>query len=117
MKKLHIISCAMLALMSTLTISSCAIRKSEPISGKVVDRGDKDVKNGELLYMAYCQKCHPSGEGGLGPALNSLAVVPGFVKRFQVRHGLGVMPYFKKDQISKADLHDITDYMKALKGL
>jgi mono/diheme cytochrome c family protein len=95
---------------------SCSIRKSEPITGHVVNTSDVHVKNGEVLYMTYCHKCHPMGEGGLGPALNTLNV-PKFVKRFQVRHGLGVMPYFKKDQISKQDLHDITDYMHALKKL
>lgn len=99
----------------TLVVSlpACSIRKSEPVTGKVVG---ENVRNGEALFMRYCQKCHPQGEGGLGPALNTLNV-PKFVKRFQVRHGLGVMPYFKKDQISKKDLHDITAYMGALKKL
>lgn len=98
-------------------LSACAIRKSEPITGKVVETKDNiKVHDGEVLYMTYCYKCHPMGEGGLGPALNPLNV-PSFVKRFQVRHGLGVMPYFKKDQISKEDLHDITAYLSALKKL
>ncbi|HRO42114.1 MAG TPA: cytochrome c [Flavipsychrobacter sp.] len=105
------------AIIISIVISSCAIRKSEPLTGKVVDtKNDIHLRQGEVLYMTYCYKCHPMGEGGLGPALNSLNV-PMFVKRFQVRHGLGVMPYFKKDQISKKDLHDITAYMSALKKL
>jgi mono/diheme cytochrome c family protein len=95
---------------------SCAIRKSEPITGKTVDNSDPRLRKGEMLYMMYCDKCHPSGEGGLGSALNPLHV-PSFIKRFQVRHGLGVMPYFKQGQITKEDLHDITHYMKALKHL
>ena len=114
MKKLLI--CAILGLAGLNVLSSCAIRKSEPISGKVVDTKDIHMRSGEVLYMTYCDKCHPSGEGGLGPALNSLTV-PAFVKRFQIRHGLGVMPYFKQDQLGKEDLRDITDYMKALKHL
>jgi mono/diheme cytochrome c family protein len=97
-------------------LTSCKIRHSEPLTGKVVDTKDIHMRNGEVLYMTYCDKCHPSGEGGLGPALNTLNV-PGFVKRFQMRHGLGVMPYFKQDQLSKEDLHDITHYMGALKKL
>lgn len=109
----RVISIIVAALMLT---SSCAIRKSEPITGKVVDVKETKVRNGEVLYMAHCHKCHPSGEGGLGPALNTLNL-PRFVKRFQVRHGLGVMPYFKRDQITKEDLHDISAYMSALKKL
>jgi mono/diheme cytochrome c family protein len=64
--------------------------------------------------MAHCQKCHPGGEGGLGPALNSNPA-PQFIYRFQMRHGLGVMPAFKKDEISKRDLKDISKYLKAWK--
>ena len=99
-----------------IVFNACAIRKSEPLTGKVVDAQDIHMRSGQVLYMNYCYKCHPMGEGGLGPALNSLNV-PSFVKRFQVRHGLGVMPYFKKDQISREDLRDITAYMSALKKL
>lgn len=74
----------------------------------------KEVANGRHKYMQYCQKCHPMGESGLGPALNNNPA-PGFVKRFQVRHGLGAMPAFKKDVISKADLNDIMRYLKSMK--
>lgn len=95
---------------------ACSIRKSEPITGKVVDVSNPNIKNGETLYMNFCHKCHPMGEGGLGPAVNTMNV-PKFVKRFQVRHGLGVMPYFKKDQITRQDLRDISGYMSALKKL
>lgn len=113
MKKVRALSAIVLGI---AFLSSCAIRKSEPITGKVVDTKDIHMRNGEVLYMTYCDKCHPSGEGGLGPALNPLHV-PSFVKRFQIKHGLGVMPYFKEDQLSKEDLHDITSYMKALQHL
>ena len=115
MKKQFII-CTIVILFIVIIINSCVIRKSEPITGKVVDTNNPHVRNGQLIYMTYCQKCHPMGEGGLGPALNSIQV-PSFVTRFQVRHGLGVMPYFKKDQISKEGLHDVTAYMSALKKL
>jgi mono/diheme cytochrome c family protein len=64
--------------------------------------------------MVYCQKCHPAGEAGLGPALNANPA-PQFIKRFQVRHGLGVMPAFAKDQISESDLKSVSAYMKAWK--
>ena len=93
---------------------ACVVRKSEPITGHFFIPGDEHVANGERVYMAQCQKCHPAGEGGLGPSINSNPA-PGFVKRFQMRHGLGVMPSFKEGEISKNDLHDISKYLKAWK--
>ncbi|HVG42458.1 MAG TPA: cytochrome c [Chitinophagaceae bacterium] len=93
---------------------SCAIRKSEPITQRAFIAKNNRVSNGERIYMAHCQKCHPGGEGGLGPALNSNPA-PQFIYRFQMRHGLGVMPAFKKDEISKRDLKDISKYLKAWK--
>lgn len=93
---------------------SCALRKSEPITQKEFVPENESIVNGERVYMIHCQKCHPGGEGGLGPAIN-INPAPGFIKRFQMRHGLGVMPGFKQNEISKKDLHDISNYMKAWK--
>jgi mono/diheme cytochrome c family protein len=73
------------------------------------------VRNGEKIFMMHCQKCHPGGEAGLGPAINSNPA-PQFIKRFQMRHGLGAMPSFKQDEISKNDLRDISRYLKAWKN-
>jgi mono/diheme cytochrome c family protein len=94
---------------------SCASRRSEPIKGKNFTAANDRIANGEKVYMMYCQKCHPAGEGGLGPSVNANPA-PQFVKRFQSRHGLGVMPAFKKNEISKKDLRDISKYMKAWKS-
>ena len=91
----------------------CSVRRSEPISGPLALENES-VRNGQIHYMHHCQKCHPMGEGGLGPALNSLHV-PKFLKAFQVRHGLGAMPSFKKDEISPDNLEDIVAYLQALK--
>jgi mono/diheme cytochrome c family protein len=63
--------------------------------------------------MSFCQKCHPAGEAGLGLSVNPN---PAFVKRFQVRHGLGVMPAFTKHEISTDDLRDISEFLKAWKN-
>jgi mono/diheme cytochrome c family protein len=93
---------------------SCKSRKSEPTVGKTMTITDKRTLNGQEKYMMYCQKCHPGGEAGLGPALNSNPA-PGFIKKFQVRHGLGAMPSFNKEEISDRDLKDIIRYVKALK--
>lgn len=94
-----------------IVAASCARRHSEPITGSTVDYRNARIVHGHALYDQYCQKCHPSGEAGLGPdAVNK----PGFARRFQVRHGLGVMPAFKKNVISKADLKDMMVYMNDL---
>jgi mono/diheme cytochrome c family protein len=97
-----------------LIVTSCSSRKSEPITDKKFDNKSDRVVNGERVYMMRCQKCHPSGEAGVGPALNSNPA-PSFLKRFQVRHGLGVMPSFSTKEISRGDLHDITAYLKSWK--
>lgn len=98
-----------------VVFESCVVRRSEPLTGKAFTTISSNIANGEQVFMRHCQKCHPAGESGLGPTINGTPA-PGFVKRFQVRHGLGVMPAFSRNEISKADLHDITAYLKAWKN-
>jgi mono/diheme cytochrome c family protein len=95
-------------------ILSCSSRKSEPVREKEFLSDNSSVINGEKVFMIHCHKCHPAGEAGLGPAINSNPA-PQFVKRFQMRHGIGVMPSFTRNEISKADLRDISQYLKAWK--
>lgn len=64
--------------------------------------------------MRNCDQCHPRGEAGLAPALNNKPL-PAFLIKFQVRHGLGAMPSFSKDDISDQDLEDIILYLQALR--
>lgn len=104
----------LLTIFSILLIVSCTVRRSEPLVKKTFVPQKSNVARGETIFMEYCHKCHPGGEAGLGPSIISLPS-PQFVKRFQIRHGLGVMPSFKKDELSKKDVHDITAYLKAWK--
>jgi mono/diheme cytochrome c family protein len=108
-----LLSIVVVVIVSTV-FESCVARKSEPITGETFVIPNEAVANGEKVFMVHCQKCHPAGEAGLGPAINSNPA-PGFIKRFQVRHGLGVMPSFKRGEISEKDLHDIMAYLKAWK--
>ena len=103
--------------MATLCLVAmmCSSRRSEPIKQKQFVSKTSRIANGQKVFMNHCQKCHPGGEGGLGPAINSNPA-PQFIKRFQMRHGLGVMPSFKKDEISKSDLRDISKYLHAIKA-
>ena len=89
----------------------CSARREAGVAGKPLVDNER-LRNGQIQYMKYCQPCHPAGEAGLGP---SITWVPSFLKRFQVRHGLGTMPSFKKRELSKKDLDDIIVYLKAVK--
>jgi mono/diheme cytochrome c family protein len=95
-------------------IGACSVRKAEPLTGREFVPASQRVANGQRVFMAYCNKCHPGGEGGLGPSLLANPA-PQLLKRFQMRHGLGVMPAFKKEEISKKDLHDISKFLRAWK--
>ncbi len=115
MKKYGIVLVLMAAMISiSVFIFSCVARKSEPIKQKQFIPENERVANGEMVFMANCQKCHPGGESGLAPAINSNPA-PQFIKRFQMRHGLGVMPSFKQNEISQKDLNDVSKYLKAWK--
>jgi mono/diheme cytochrome c family protein len=103
-----------LVLIYVIGIVCCTSRRSEPVKQKEFIANEDAVVNGEKVFMQYCQRCHPGGEGGLGPSINSNPA-PQFIKRFQMRHGLGVMPSFKREEISKEDLRAISDYLNAWK--
>jgi mono/diheme cytochrome c family protein len=93
--------------------AGCFTRRSEPFAGPVSVKNEA-VRNGEQKFMTYCNKCHPAGEAGLGPAINTNPA-PRFIQAFQIRHGLGTMPSFTKEEISKQDVRDITKYLKVLR--
>lgn len=112
-KENHLYRISVILCFCIIITMSCSVRRSEPTTGPL-DIENTALKNGEIQYMNYCQKCHPIGEGGLGPAIN-INPAPGFAKRFQVRHGVGVMPSFSKDEITNEDLDDILAYIAALK--
>ncbi|HEV7347155.1 c-type cytochrome [Telluribacter sp.] len=111
---LKLICLFLLILVWAVAVAGCAARKSEPVKGEYFKPTQASIVNGEKVFMANCQKCHPGGEAGLGPSLNANPA-PQFIKRFQMRHGLGVMPGFKPAEISKSDLRDISRYRRAWK--
>lgn len=114
MKKVNKLHKLAFGIITIIVLNQCAMRKSEPIQGEYFHPENERVVNGEKVFMAHCQKCHPGGEAGLGPSINANPA-PQFIKRFQMRHGLGVMPGFDKDEISRDDLRDISKYLKAWK--
>jgi mono/diheme cytochrome c family protein len=86
-------------------------RRSDPIVGPLIS-SDPQVHRGHLLFQQHCYKCHPDGEGGLGPALND-KVLPASLIAIQVRRGLGSMPAFHKSDISPIELEAIVRYILA----
>lgn len=88
-------------------------RRTEPIAPPLVlDR--PELVRGEQVFYQHCHHCHPHGGTGLGPAFNNKPL-PVFLMKFQVRHGLGVMPSFDEAKISSADLDALMAYIVALR--
>ncbi|MBI3805843.1 MAG: cytochrome c [Nitrospirae bacterium] len=88
-------------------------RRSEPITSPL-SVASPSVQRGQALFMEHCSPCHPKGEAGVGPALNNKPL-PGFMIKFQVRHGIGAMPAFSQEELSDPDLDQIVAYLKILR--
>ena len=88
----------------------CSTRKNLPVEGPPALNEQEQI--GERIYMESCQRCHPQGEAGLGPSIHW---APNFAKRFQIRHGVGAMPAFDEEHVSKTELDQLVSYLKALK--
>ncbi|UYZ59903.1 c-type cytochrome [Hymenobacter latericus] len=103
-----------------LALAACSTaRRSEPLGGSLSVGGNEQVQRGHQVFMLNCQKCHPGGEAGAGPALNNVPL-PGAALRFRIRSraffaGVGRMPSFKQHEISAEQLDDLVAYMKALR--
>jgi mono/diheme cytochrome c family protein len=96
-----------------LIIVSCSSRRIEK---DMSAPEDPQIAAGRLVYKFHCQKCHPNGESGVGPPLNSIHL-PKFLLKARVRSRAfllwtGRMPAFKKHEISKKELKDLVAYLK-----
>jgi mono/diheme cytochrome c family protein len=100
-------------LLASALAAGCSARRSEPIAGPLPDTSP-EVARGGIAFDRHCSHCHPGGERGLAPALNDKPL-PGFLIRFQVRHGAGAMPAFPRQTIDDQELDDIVRYLKALR--
>jgi mono/diheme cytochrome c family protein len=72
------------------------------------------AEKGVKVFAVYCNQCHPGGTAGVGPALNNKPL-PGFLIKFQVRHGLGAMPAFSEEEIGPQELDALVAYLKELR--
>jgi mono/diheme cytochrome c family protein len=74
----------------------------------------QDEMRGMKLFMRKCNRCHPAGEKGKGPALNDKKL-PDMLIHFQIRNGLGDMPAFKEKDISKEDVKRIISFVRLIR--
>jgi mono/diheme cytochrome c family protein len=95
-----------------VSVACGSARRREPLATPAAL--DQRAERGRTVFMANCYQCHPGGEAGLGPAINDKPL-PEFLKKFQVRHGLGTMPSFSKQRISDEQLDDLMEYLNALR--
>jgi mono/diheme cytochrome c family protein len=100
-------------LLFLLVAAGCSARRSEPVAGPP-PVASPELARGEIAFDAHCSHCHPGGEKGLAPALNNKPL-PGFLIKFQVRHGLGAMPAFSERELEDEELDALVKYMKALR--
>lgn len=103
----------LLAALSPILFASCASHRVDSVSNPMkIDT--PELARGEKSFMVYCNKCHPGGEKGIGPAVNNKPL-PGFLMKTQVRKGLGAMPSFPKTMLPDDELDDLVTYIKALR--
>ncbi len=69
---------------------------------------------GMQLFMTHCNQCHPGGNKGTGPSLIDKPL-PDFLVHFQVRQGMGDMPAFKEDQLSRDDVKKIVLFVGSMR--
>ena len=104
---------ASLLLAAAVVSAACGSARRRPPLG-AAPALNQQAATGQVAFMEKCNRCHPGGEAGLGPALNDKPF-PDFLKRFQVRHGLGTMPHFSKEELSDQQLDAILEYLKAVR--
>lgn len=101
-----------LLLVVAATLCCRSSRRDEPLVGPVA-LSTPQHQLGQRVFMTHCYQCHPGGDAGLAPAINSKPL-PGALIRTQVRHGLGEMPGFGADRIPDPDLDALVLYVNAL---
>jgi mono/diheme cytochrome c family protein len=101
-------------LVAFMSLTACrSARRGEPV-GRPVRVDSPALERGRMSFNQHCHRCHPGGEGGLGPSLNDKPA-PAFLLKTQIRVGLGTMPRFDEKLIPSGELDDLVAYMKELR--
>ncbi len=70
------------------------------------------VAVGRQVFLVNCANCHTGEPGAVGPNLAQKWFLPGWVIRYQVRHGTkGLMPAFTEQRVSSAELDAVVTYI------
>ena len=93
---------------------ACGSPRQAPTVTEPEARPSAEAERGEVVFMNYCNACHPGGAAGLGPAILNKPL-PGFMIRWQIRAGFGAMPAFKKEVIPPKELDELLAYIKAIR--
>lgn len=88
--------------------------RSEAFTGSRPNLDTALKRRGEVVFAENCNQCHPLGEGGLGPALNSKPAPAGAIAAV-IRLGPGDMPAFRESDLSNDDVDAVTQYVVALR--
>ena len=83
-----------------------------------------ELKKGDDLYQYWCATCHGDGPGHPGTtalAAKYKGALPGLLEaranltsqgiRFAVRRGTSIMPFFRKTELSDADVDAVIRYL------
>jgi (+)-pinoresinol hydroxylase len=98
------------------------------IAADAVSADDAQAQQGKAVYEKWCAPCHAAGPGHPGTAaLDALYkgkrpgaleqrtdLTPALVKQF-VRRGVSVMPFFRKTEVSDAELDALAAYLSKKK--
>lgn len=100
-----------------ICISGCNSRRIEK-DRSTSQTEDPKIMEGRLVFKNKCQKCHPGGEAGVGPEINTIRV-PKFVLKARVRSRAfllwtGRMPQFDKHEISPKELNSLVTFIKVM---
>lgn len=92
--------------------------------GGAAAKDTPSVEHGRQVFQLWCSACHGAGPGH--PGTDALAAKYGGKKpalledrrdltpqtvSFYVRHGVSIMPFFRKTEITDADLADLGAYL------
>jgi mono/diheme cytochrome c family protein len=109
--------------MKAMTAASLALLLLAP-AGSANGQSRSAVDTGRELYQYWCASCHGRGAGnpgtialqakygGKSPALlEDRTDLTGATVRSFVRRGVSIMPFFRKTEVSDADLAAIAAYL------
>jgi mono/diheme cytochrome c family protein len=94
------------------------------LASPVAAQSGADARKGNDSYQSWCAPCHGRGPGHPGTtalAAKYKGALPGLLEErtdltptaitFAVRRGTSIMPFFRKTEVSDADLAAITQYL------